>query len=620
MYFFCTYFDIRYLSRGLALYQSLRRYCPSFRIWILCTDSETYEALAKLKLPEIQPIALNEFERGDEALLHAKQNRSLLEYYFTCTPSLPLFILGNYPQVNLITYLDADLFFYSDPSPLFGEMGVHSVAIMGHRFSERLQHLHALGIYNVGWLSFRRDEHARQCLLWWRERCNEWCCDQADGGRFADQKYLDDWPTRFTGVTVLLHKGANLAPWNLANYQLKLKAKQLWVEDQPLIFFHFHSLRRVTERLFDSNLAHYRVALSPLVRREIYNRYLQMLQEIEQRDLCDLTKLKRPESLVRHAKTARPSHPLLGSLLYRVGGLGNVVKGLMARQYLLAPKISCTHSNSTKRIDPHLPGQSPLLPSPPLPRTEGGRRTRGLPPQRVEHKPLISIVTVVLDGERYLEQAIQSVVSQSYQSIEYIVVDGGSRDGTINVIKRYEARIDYWVSEPDKGIYDAMNKGWAVSTGDYVYYLGADDVLLSLPISALTRAHTQGLDIVFGDVRLSNGRQFKSCYGLQLLLSNTLHHQGLFLRRKMFDTSPFREEYRVFSDFDLNQRLYKQGKRALPAQETIAMFRLTRPRCQSSPAEFFRIVRVNFGVVVMGVSYLFLKLRGFAFWLQGWDR
>ncbi len=583
-------------------------------------DSATHDTLDELNLPEIQLIALDEFERGDESLLGAKQNRSLLEYYFTCTPSLPLFILRNHPQVDLITYLDADLFFYSDPSPLFAQMGVESVAIIGHRFPQSLQHLHALGIYNVGWLSFRRDEHAHQCLSWWRERCNEWCCDHPDNGRFADQKYLDDWPTRFKGVIVLLHKGANLAPWNLANHQLKLKAKRPWVEDQPLIFFHFHSLRRITERLFDTNLAHYNVALSAFVRREIYAPYLRTLQEIEQLDLGALEVRKRPESLVRHANAARPCTSPLRDLLNKVRITRTFVKGLMIRQYLLAPKISNSPFTCPTLADQLLPEQRQPRCSRSLPKAEGGRRTKGLPANRVEGKPLISIITVVLDGERYLEQAIQSVVSQPYQHIEYIVIDGGSKDGTIDLVKRHEARIDYWVSEPDNGIYDAMNKGWAVSSGDYVYYLGADDVLLNLPIPALTQAYTQDLDIVFGDVRLSNGRHFKSCYGLPLLLNNTLHHQGLFLKRTMFNASPFREEYRVFSDFDLNQRLYKQRKRALPANETVAMFRLTRPLHPSSPAEFFRIVRSNFGVAVMGLSYLFLKLRGFAFWLQGWER
>jgi glycosyltransferase involved in cell wall biosynthesis len=245
--------------------------------------------------------------------------------------------------------------------------------------------------------------------------------------------------------------------------------------------------------------------------------------------------------------------------------------------------------------------------------------TRSLSKQ-VDGAPLITIVTVVLNGEEYLEQAIRSVINQPYEHLEYIVIDGGSSDGTLDIIRRYEEQINYWVSEPDEGIYDAMNKGWAASHGEYVYYLGADDVLLSLPVSSLAKACRDGVDLVYGDVCLSNGRYFKSRYGMELLVNNSLHHQGLFLKRSLFAKQPFRKEYKVFSDFDLNQRLYKQRKRALAVHELIALFRLTRTREQSRSAEFFQIVRDNFGIVVMVASYLFLKLRGLAFRLRGWDR
>jgi glycosyltransferase involved in cell wall biosynthesis len=238
----------------------------------------------------------------------------------------------------------------------------------------------------------------------------------------------------------------------------------------------------------------------------------------------------------------------------------------------------------------------------------------------VDGTPLITIVTVVLNGEEYLEQAIRSVINQPREHIEYIVIDGGSRDGTLDIIKRYAEQIDYWVSEPDEGIYDAMNKGWAASHGEFVYYLGADDVLLSLPASSLAKACRDGVDLVYGDVRLSNGRYFKSRYGMELLVNNSLHHQGLFLKRSLFAKPPFRKEYKVFSDFDLNQRLYKQRKRALAVHEPIALFRLTRTREQSRSAEFFQVVRDNFGIIIMMASYLFLKLRGLVFRLRGWDR
>src|ERR1700736_5427900 len=185
---FCTYFDRHYLARALVLYDSLKRNCADFKLWMLCLDEESYTALEKLKLPEVSLISLNELERDDSQLLQAKTNRSLLEYYFTCTPSLPLFIFNRNSDVDLITYLDADLYFFSDVEPLFGEIGNHSVAIIAHRFSKDFRKHEWNGIYNVGWVTFRRDDNGLSCLQWWRDRCIEWCYDRVENNRFAAQK------------------------------------------------------------------------------------------------------------------------------------------------------------------------------------------------------------------------------------------------------------------------------------------------------------------------------------------------------------------------------------------------------------------------------------------------
>ena len=101
MRYFCTYFDRNYLPRGLALYRSLQRHCPAFQLWVLCMDRVCYDVLAKLGLAGVHPIALDEYEKGDEDLLRAKQNRTPIEYYFTCSPSLPLFVLDRHPQVQV---------------------------------------------------------------------------------------------------------------------------------------------------------------------------------------------------------------------------------------------------------------------------------------------------------------------------------------------------------------------------------------------------------------------------------------------------------------------------------------------------------------------------------------
>src|SRR5688572_27556634 len=122
MVYFCTYFDQHYLPRALALYDSLQKHCPDFKLWALCMDQAAFALLTQRQLPEVYTIALEEFERDDELLLIAKQNRSKIEYYFTCTPSLPLYVLEQWQEVDMITYVDADLYLFSTPQPLFDEM------------------------------------------------------------------------------------------------------------------------------------------------------------------------------------------------------------------------------------------------------------------------------------------------------------------------------------------------------------------------------------------------------------------------------------------------------------------------------------------------------------------
>src|SRR6476646_7920114 len=96
---YCTYFDVNYLTRGLALHQSLQRHSPPFRLWVLCRDDEAYDALDRLREKEIRPIRLRDFEEGDGPLAVAKANRTTVEYYFTCTPSLPLYVLRLDPSI-----------------------------------------------------------------------------------------------------------------------------------------------------------------------------------------------------------------------------------------------------------------------------------------------------------------------------------------------------------------------------------------------------------------------------------------------------------------------------------------------------------------------------------------
>lgn len=246
---FCTLFDSHYLFKGLALHASLLKTCESFHLWILCIDDRVYDLLSRMNLESVSLIALSDFE--DEELLKAKATRSRFEYCCTCTPSLPLYILHQHPKLDMITYLDADLFFYSSPEPIFQELGDRSILIIEHRFPARLKWLEINGIYNVQMLIFRNNEEGLACLSWWRERCNEWCYLRIEEGKFGDQKYLDGWTTRFKGVHVLQHIGGGVALWNVMQYQLRKLEGIVFVDDRPLIFYHFHRFALLSGEAFD---------------------------------------------------------------------------------------------------------------------------------------------------------------------------------------------------------------------------------------------------------------------------------------------------------------------------------------------------------------------------------
>ena len=280
---FCSYFDHRYLTRGLALYESLRRHCPDFNLWVLCLDGIAFGILEKMALEGMHPIRLEDFLRDDEALRAARSNRSVVEFYFTCTPSLPLYVMARQPDMDMVTYLDADLFFFSSPESLFEEMAGKSIAVTPHRFPAELREHERFGLYNVGWLSFRNDGIGRECLHWWRNRCLEWCRDREEDGKFADQKYLDQWPVLFKSVAVIGHPGANLAAWNLAGARLKHGKGTTTVNGQELVFYHFHDLRKINSVLYEIAFQSYKVKPCGVLIRHVLSPYLRCLRRNHKR-------------------------------------------------------------------------------------------------------------------------------------------------------------------------------------------------------------------------------------------------------------------------------------------------------------------------------------------------
>lgn len=193
----------------------------------------------------------------------------------------------------------------------------------------------------------------------------------------------------------------------------------------------------------------------------------------------------------------------------------------------------------------------------------------------------ISIITVTYHAAAVLEQAICSVIGQDYSDIEYILIDGGSTDGTLNIIKKYEDKIAFWVSEPDHGIYDAMNKGLSYATGDYIYYLGADDCLLAPTSISLVASYLQEhpeVDVLCASVMMVDAdnrmeKVYSSDFSEEDVMSGyNTPHQGMFVRREILQKYRFDTSYRIAADYKNFLKFYLDSDIALQKTDLIVAY------------------------------------------------
>ena len=235
---YVTLFNNIFLPQGLALYQSMVEKVPNFNLWILCIDKETYLTLNQKRLPFLRLLKLSDWETPE--LLEVKKDRNIGEYCWTLTPFAPRFVFASDPSIQRVTYLDADLWFLQDPSPIFNEFekSHKKVLITEHAYAPEYDKSATCGKYCVQFIIFDRlnGEHVRD---WWEKRCLEWCYDRIEEGKFGDQKYLDKWAFQFTEtVHVLQHKEWILAPWNANRFPYS-----------DAIIWHFQGLRIERNRI-----------------------------------------------------------------------------------------------------------------------------------------------------------------------------------------------------------------------------------------------------------------------------------------------------------------------------------------------------------------------------------
>lgn len=282
---YCTLFNHKYLSRGLALFESLQRLDDKMELYIVAMDDLAYSKLTAEQIPHIVVISISDIEKEAPEMLVAKGNRSAAEYCWTCTPCVIHYILHHY-NCDMCTYLDADIYFYQNPDLLLDQLKEYSTMLVPHRFSEKERHTEApCGKYCVEFVPFKKETKSLEILEHWREQCLEWCYNRFENGKFGDQKYLEEWEQR-DDVYIAEDHGLGVAPWNAGRFDLIKNRDDSYdlidlennMKRYTLFFYHYSLFK-----IFDKDvvcLDHANRMIPDKFREELYVSYLKLLKKV----------------------------------------------------------------------------------------------------------------------------------------------------------------------------------------------------------------------------------------------------------------------------------------------------------------------------------------------------
>ena len=244
-----------------------------------------------------------------------------------------------------------------------------------------------------------------------------------------------------------------------------------------------------------------------------------------------------------------------------------------------------------------------------------------------EVKPILSVITIVYNNAKDIERTMLSVLNQTYPSIEYIVVDGLSNDGTFEIIKKYEGRIAKFTSEKDEGIYDAMNKGLDLATGDYVIFMNSGDEFYDIDTVAAVFASANDADIYYGetemidDVGQSLGQRRHKApkrftwRGFNLGMS--ISHQAIYIKRSLIE--PYDRRYQLSADIDWIIRATKKAKKIINVNRYVAKYLvggMSKTKHRQSLIERFDIMKRHYGLVPTIFNHFIIAANLGWYWLR----
>jgi len=242
-------------------------------------------------------------------------------------------------------------------------------------------------------------------------------------------------------------------------------------------------------------------------------------------------------------------------------------------------------------------------------------------------KPILSVITIVYNNVSDIECTILSVLSQTYAGIEYIIVDGLSNDGTLEVIKRYESRIATLISEKDEGIYDAMNKGLAAATGDYVVFMNSGDEFYDAETVAAVFAAGDDADIYYGETEMidANGQSLgqrrhkapKQFTWRSFKFGMSVSHQAIYIKRSLIE--PYDRRYQLSSDIDWIIRAAKKAKKIVNVNRYVAKYLvggMSKKKHRQSLEERFDIMKRHYGLVPTILNHFVIAFNLGWYWLR----
>jgi glycosyltransferase involved in cell wall biosynthesis len=261
-------------------------------------------------------------------------------------------------------------------------------------------------------------------------------------------------------------------------------------------------------------------------------------------------------------------------------------------------------------------------------RFEGGKRLSGMPAVKdQEWSPVISIITVVYNDKVFLEKTIKSVIYQTYPHVEFIIIDGLSSDGTIDLIRAYENKITYWLSEKDNGIYDAMNKGLACSTGDYVWFINAGDQIKEAETLQSFIKNDPTVDIYYGDTMLIDEND--NFIGMRRLrppeqltwksfgMGMVVCHQAMIIKRGL--AGRYNLKYTIAADFDWVLSALRKSSEIVNTRTSLIKYMregFSRNHVARSLKERFLIMKKNYGIIMTLYFHCRITIRLVFFFLN----